>query len=235
MIAKTEIITGITACINEYENTPWFREKKLKVENIFDRVEIFNCQFTQGHIGWLGNSMYIVFRGSDEKGDWWGKFGNFNIRRLMVDDRSPLTTKIETDAWVFEGFKLGWKSAKYLVLDAIDRTGPSEIWVCGHSRGAAIAAICAENISFILNKKKPVYGVYVSSPRPGNEAFRQIHDARVDASMIYIRGDVVPCLPTLCMGARAVGCQIGLWGAWFPPISAPHYPQNVLQAAIKGL
>lgn len=228
-IDKPDILMGVQACLNEYEGVPWFAKHKCKREKIFDREEVFSFGVTQGHIGWLGNDMYIIFRGSDEKGDWWGPTGNFNIRHMLIEDRVPLTKKIETRAWLFEGFWRAYKLTKTYILETVENTNPGTITVCGHSAGGARAAICAENLAFLYPNKK-IYGIYCSSPRPGGAEFRDIHNERVDAVMVYIIGDIVCLTPCLMFGARSVGRQIGYWKWTFPPVAGPHYPFNLLQA-----
>ena len=240
-----ELILRIAqANLNEYEVEDWFKERKCQADwTIFPGYERFKFDLAEGTI-WRNTSemMLIVFRGSHGERDWFGKQGNFNFA-FSRDDVS-LTGKVDTKARVESGFLSEWKMAKDFILAKISDCKPRTIILSGHSRGAAVAAIGAENIAYRIGGAGSVFGCYLSTPRPGNAEFAALHNARVaDALSFYYGDDTVVRLPPEFLGYRHVvdpervpGKNYFLpwnWITFLTSMPFDHYPDLIVGALKK--
>lgn len=118
----------------------------------FDR---FECFTRHQHFGiMLGNTqtVFIAFRGTNERADW---KTNLNI----FFKRSPL-------GWVHRGFmkatELFWPELHQRLLEFRDRNQP--IWITGHSLGGALALLAA--VKFLVEHKLEIAGIYTFGQLP---------------------------------------------------------------------
>ena len=221
---KEKVLIALQGIINDYQEEKWYKKKKLEPKKIFDTEQRFSINLTQGTIAEKEKDLYIILRGSNEKGDWYGKQGNFNFELI--------TKKVKTNIKVAKGMLLAYKDIKSHLFRWIKKH--ENIYICGHSRGSGIGMIAAENIKF-RHPTKNVYGMFFSGPRVGNQKFCDRLENRLEyCGMWFVNGDIVCAVPLLSFGYRQIKNVFGYW-TWecvFPPIAGAHYP-TTLQKCIE--
>lgn len=199
--------TALQAIINQYVMSK--RQESFKTPHaiikLFDDVVSYVRGTTQFHIGFERPSgqkcrMWLVFEGSSDKesADWFGPKGNFNIHLVKTADNFVrLTSKVDTGLMVHEGTLNCWKEAEDPVWEAIEKQDPGMIIVTGHSKGAMIAEIAAENLAFTMPNIS-VSGIFAAPSRTGNDAFVAKLEQRLDDHlMIWCGQDIVPKNPAV--------------------------------------
>ena len=233
---KAEIMKCAYAMLNEYSEKEWFKRRGLKSKKVFADIERFDTESVQGYFGKTKDTLYIVFRGSedDEPGcpDW---KANFNF--------IPITLNIKTNIKVHQGFLLYYKKVKDKILKEAKKH--KRIVVTGHSLGSALATLTAENIKFLYPDKK-VLCLPFSSPMVGNDKFCEHFNGIIDYCLrIWTGQDTVVRVPPWLLGYRHV--KEGKWlpiRAWWNPLrwiltitSWPldHYPDIDVKECEKQL
>lgn len=176
-----------------------------------------------------GDTLTIAFRGTDSKADW---RSNFRFCRKAVPYGNA-----ESPVRVHAGFLAAYKCDAVrgrlhrMMTDSVRR-----VRVTGHSRGAALAALCALDLQY--NFPDRCYeAVLFGCPRVGNAAFARSYDRRVFMTMRVEQGaDVVCHVPPALLGYRHVGmrCRVGPRRAL--PISfLDHLPGRYYMAMFREL
>ncbi len=139
---------------------------------------------TQGFVAMKGRLLYVVFRGTSSKKD---------AQNDASIDKVPFINEGDK---VHIGFLSSWDSVKEIVLKNIYKMSGKydKIVVCGHSLGAAVATLCAYNVSHVYNV--PVECCTIGSPRVGNKTFKDNYDSRnIKTYRIVNNNDVVTHSP----------------------------------------
>lgn len=129
-------------------------------------------------------NIFVVFRGSDSKEDW---FANFQASQ----DPGPLKNT---------GAHEGFQDALYPAVIALTRHVQHEghgrrIWISGHSLGGALCSLYA---GMLIENGLDVYGIYTfASPRPGSAEYEQQLNKLIAGPHYRVvnDGDIVPHLP----------------------------------------
>mmetsp|Transcript_26522 Transcript_26522/g.45398 ORF Transcript_26522/g.45398 Transcript_26522/m.45398 type:complete len:279 (+) Transcript_26522:9-845(+) len=155
-----------------------------------------------GFVGYhpINQTIVVSFRGTDDLENW------------IIDLESAILTpyKNMTGVEVGEGFYKEWNDLSTQVLPAVYNLTtqfPSyQIWVTGHSLGAAISILCAAELAsegYEVNVYN--YGL----PRVGNEAFSDYYRSIVPNTYRVVNGhDVVPHVPLYAMGFYHVPTEV---------------------------
>jgi triacylglycerol lipase len=149
------------------------------------------------------------------------------------------------------GFQAAIDAARGEIERAVELAGDGDkpLFVAGHSLGAALAALAAQQTDGLPGGGGTPRGVYVyGMPRVGGERFRDVYNARLgDITYRLVHGDdIVPCVPFSEIGFRHVGrmlaCASGAKFAEGSPLSdrgsdAPQVtdPHRRFVNGIKGL
>jgi hypothetical protein len=121
---------------------------------------------TQAFVAMKGKSLYVVFRGTSSKKD---------AQNDVSIDKVPFINEGDK---VHIGFKSSCDAVKDVVLkDITKKSGYNKIVVCGHSLGAAVATLCAYNLSHVF-EDTVIECCTIGSPRVGNKTFKNNYDAR---------------------------------------------------------
>lgn len=150
------------------------------------------------------DTMTIAFRGTDSKADWRSNF-RFCKKTIPYDNAaSPIR--------VHSGFLSAYKcDAVRGRLMRMVTPNIRRIRVTGHSRGAALAVLCAVDLQY--NYPDRCFEVVLfGCPRVGNRAFAESYDRRVFMTMRVEQGaDIVTKVPPALFGYRHVGmrCRVG--------------------------
>jgi hypothetical protein len=157
---------------------------------------------TQGFVATKNKSIYVVWRGSESKKDF---------QNDASIDKVPFINEGEK---VHIGFKSSWESVVGDTYDAIDTAlenlqgKATDIVVCGHSLGGAVATLYAHSIK----KHYPHYNiksVTIGSPRVGNKIFKENYDnSGIDTLRIVHNNDLVTHTPYI--GFQHVNYQVRL-------------------------
>ena len=144
---------------------------------------------TQGFVATRDKAIYVVWRGSESKKDF---------QNDASIDKVPFINDGEK---VHIGFKYCWESVVGDTYDAIDTAlenlqgETTDIVVCGHSLGGAVATLYAHSIK----KHYPHYNVKcvtIGSPRVGNKTFKENYDSyEIDTLRIVHNNDLVTHTP----------------------------------------
>jgi hypothetical protein len=157
---------------------------------------------TQGFVATRDKAIYVVWRGSESKKDF---------QNDASIDKVPFLNEGEK---VHIGFKSCWESVVGDTYDAIDTAlenlqgETTDIVVCGHSLGGAVATLYAHSIK----KHYPHYNVKcvtIGSPRVGNKVFKQNYDSyEIDTLRVVHNNDLVTHTPYI--GFQHVNYQLRL-------------------------
>ena len=157
---------------------------------------------TQGFVATRDKAIYVVWRGSESKKDF---------QNDASIDKVPFINDGEK---VHIGFKYCWESVVGDTYDAIDTAlenlqgETTDIVVCGHSLGGAVATLYAHSIK----KHYPHYNikcVTIGSPRVGNKKFKDNYDlSDIDTLRIVHNNDLVTHTPYI--GFQHVNYQLRL-------------------------
>jgi hypothetical protein len=157
---------------------------------------------TQGFVATRDKAIYVVWRGSESKKDF---------QNDASIDKVPFLNEGEK---VHIGFKSCWESVVGDTNEAIDTAlenlqgETTDIVVCGHSLGGAVATLYAHSIK----KHYPHYNikcVTIGSPRVGNKVFKQNYDSyEIDTLRVVHNNDLVTHTPYI--GFQHVNYQLRL-------------------------
>ena len=152
------------------------------------QVRFFDKQSTQCFVANNDQFAIVAFRGSEI----WKKKGKFDWDKVIADLKADVDIRL-TD-WpqggkVHRGFKEALEEVWVDLLPYIrqlDQQG-MQIWMTGHSLGAALATLCA-------GRYGNVQAVYTfGSPRVGNDVFKEKFD--VNTYRIVNNDDIVARVP----------------------------------------
>ena len=169
-----------------------------------------------------GSSLYLVFRGSEQRLDWQT---NFEFSQKVADFKEAVIQGqiVQNQAQVYpygaessSGAKMhrGFVDAYFSVRDQIHaylRSHPvTNVTVTGHSLGGALATLCAVDVQY--NFSTIAIELYTfGSPRVGNGGFRDSFNQRVPNSFRFVYGmDIVPALPRPWQGYSHVDTEYRL-------------------------
>ena len=173
-----------------------------------------------GFIAEYNDRLIICFRGTRK-----------DIRAYISDiDTYPL---LKDGYWgkgtIHNGFYSGWESFKRGITNYISelyKHTKMPIYCCGHSRGGALATLCARHIA--KNMKIPCSCLPSGSPKVGIKAFRDQFDLLpINCTRVVNGYDIVPELPPYDFGFRHIGKLHWLkqprWHKYFRYFSDHHY------------
>ncbi len=175
------------------------------------------------------NLVTIVFRGTDSKAEWTSNLA-FCRKKLPYGNA-------KSHVMVHSGFIDAYNNE--FVRTRIHKLIPDKrcrVIVSGHSRGAALAALCAVDLQY--NFPYLDIAVYLfGCPRVGNKAFAKSYNKRVCRTVRVQNGnDIVTKLPPAIFGYRHVGAAVNIGKARIPFAVSfkAHYPEEYFAGIIRG-
>ena len=115
----------------------------------------------------------------------------------VLADLKAWPTKSETDGWVHTGFKDELDKVWSDVLQYVTKYKAKNLYICGHSLGAAMATLCASR----LPQTKHLYTF--GSPRVGTCSF--VKNLSVPHTRCVNNNDIVTGVPLVLMGYKHHG------------------------------
>lgn len=170
----------------------------------------------------VGPSLYIVFRGSEQRLDWQTNFefsqkeADFQqavIEGQIVQDREqvyPYAAKSSSGAKMHRGFVDAYFSVREQIHTYLREHPTTSVTVTGHSLGGALATLCAVDVQY--NFPSIAIELYTfGSPRVGNSGFAKSFNERVPKSYRFVYGmDIVPAIPRPWQGYSHVDAEYRL-------------------------
>lgn len=195
-----------------FSGFPDIAPESLDLENTGTQCAIFSD---------AGTSIYIVFRGSENRIDW---DTNFNLEQevvkfqqnvlpeKVVGDREqvyPYEEESSSGAKMHRGFASAYMSVREQIHNYLKNHAASSLTVTGHSLGGALATLCAVDLQYNFSNKIKNLDIYTfGTPRVGNNGFRESFNRRVPNSYRFVYGmDIVPALPRPWQGYRHVDTE----------------------------
>ena len=173
-----------------------------------------------------GGLLTIAFRGTDSPKDW---KSNFRFCQKTIPYGNAASS-----IRVHAGFLKAYKSPRVreAILGLIDG-GVKRVRITGHSRGAALAVLCAVDINYHF----PACCLEVllfGCPRVGNAAFAKSFNKRIFTTYnVRNGGDIVTHVPPALFGYRHVGVPLHI-GCRLPYLSAlDHLPRRYCKNLMK--
>lgn len=171
-----------------------------------------------------GTSIYIVFRGSENRIDW---DTNFNLEQEVVEfqqdvleekvvgDREqvyPYEEESSSGTKMHRGFASAYMSVRERIHNYLKNHAASSLIITGHSLGGALATLCAVDVQYNFSNQVKNIDIYTfGAPRVGNNGFRASFNRRVPNSYRFVHGmDIVPALPRPWQGYRHVDTEYRL-------------------------
>lgn len=159
----------------------------------FKNAETFTSGHDFAYTTIEDGKLFIVFKGSDDFKDW------LNNMKCVK--------QIEAGKTIHSGFYESWIGFKNWVNDIIKSNPLSTPNVRGHSRGGALAVLCARHIA--KNLLVPCSCVTYGCPRIGNKKFRdELHLLPIDLTMVKMQYDIICKLAPKIFGYADIGKEI---------------------------
>ena len=197
---KKELKEKLINALN-YSESARLNEKKLKekygagVVFIEDKETDTQCFF------YMPNPYNAVFgfRGTQQMRDWLTDFDGFHTVYPYNNTGS--------DIQVHRGFIKAYKSVRDKIHECIKKNpSVASVHVCGHSLGGALATLCAVDLQYNFGDQMMIQCFPSGNPRVGNKAFVRSYNKRVPLTYrMYMRTDIVPCLPPRWVEKRTKG------------------------------
>jgi len=155
------------------------------------------------------NTLRITFRGTDTPREW---LSNFRFcKKTIPYNNSKSKIRVHT------GFLTSYKTpdVRDKILESINRD-IYYVKISGHSRGAALAVLCAVDIQYNF-PDRDIEVILFGCPRIGNKAFVQSFNKRIHKTIrIENANDIVTKIPFAFMGYRHVGARLHIGSFRFP-------------------
>jgi predicted lipase len=167
------------------------------------------------------NTLRITFRGTETPREW---LSNFKFCKKTIPFNNE-KSKIK----VHTGFLNSYKNPEVRdkILEAVEDDTYC-VKISGHSRGAALAVLCAVDIQYNY-PGRDIEVILFGCPRVGNKWFVQSFNRRVNKAVrIENSNDIVTKVPFAFMGYRHVGARLHVGNLRLPlRFSAnDHYPHK---------
>lgn len=176
---------------------------------IFHRTKDDFC-----YIAAYPDRIVISFEGSTNNiGDWLSNFDPYPL-----DDESYVKKHIGGGT-IHDGFYNAWAKFKewvtIVISEYVSKSKIKDIIVTGHSRGGALAELCARHLA--KNMKLSCSCITFGCPAPGNKAYRdEFRSLPINGTRVVNGWDIVTFVPPHVLGFRH-GCANKVWNkkAWF--------------------
>lgn len=208
-----------------YAKLAYEPQRVRKLENASEMV----CGDDYGFSLVLPRAVIISFQGTGTciPGDFGGKVRDW----ISNFSAFPKMSELEKNGMLIHfGFYEGWKPFKEYIDALIQAPGLSKKrwFVTGHSRGGAIAVLCARHLA--KWRSRPCSCVTYGAPAQGGKLFRnEVNMLPIDLTNIQHGYDIVPTMPPRALGYRHAGKEYWwkerLWHKFFCRV-ADHLPQN---------
>jgi triacylglycerol lipase len=162
----------------------------------FPEIRFYDREGAQAYIFANGNDAVVTCRGT-EPNDWRDVEADLDLGMAMA----------ETVGWVHRGFKHEvdelWPRLEQALVN-----NTRTLWFCGHSLGAAMAAICAGRCRLSYIRSNPRALFTFGGPRVGNH--RYVNYVHIETYRWVNNNDIVTRVPPPWLGYRHKGQEVYL-------------------------
>lgn len=162
----------------------------------FPEIRFYDRDGAQAYIFANGEDAVVTCRGT-EPNDWRDVEADLDLGMAMA----------ETVGWVHRGFKHEvdelWPRLEQALVN-----NTRTLWFCGHSLGAAMAAICAGRCRLSYIRSNPRALFTFGSPRIGNR--RYVNYVHIETYRWVNNNDIVTRVPPPWLGYRHKGQEVYL-------------------------
>ena len=172
--------------------------------------------------------LWVTFRGTDSLKEWKSNLA-FWKKTIPYDNAA---SEIRVHTGFINAYKM--KTVRDKILAAITKD-IHHVKITGHSRGAALAVLCAVDIQYNY-PDRDIEAVLFGCPRVGNKAFAKSYNRRVDKTVRVENGnDIITKIPFPFMGFRHVGAKVHTGMPRLPFIfrRIDHYPHQYLSGLLN--
>jgi len=150
----------------------------------YEIIEVFNVDEVEGFIAKKKDWLYIAFHHTD------------SFKDALNDIRAKKIRCFENGVRIHRGFLMCYEKVANKIYNGLLRNDVDNILITGHSMGAAIATICAYDLSETYCKLN-AYCITTGSPRVGNYKFRREFNKAFKGNAIRLvnGNDIVAQLP----------------------------------------
>lgn len=148
----------------------------------FENVEPFIDASMLGYVVSLEDTSVIVFRGTDDRGDWISNLDVFSVDT----SHGP----------IHGGFFRGYRALQPQIEEILDQHDPETVWITGHSLGGALAVVCAYDL--VENSGRDIHGVMTfGQPMVAQRQLAEhLDEVLLGRYAHYVNGsDLVPRIP----------------------------------------
>jgi len=218
-VAFNQLMMSYASYVDESQIMGWncsFCRNNSEVSSFVVTAIVSNATTgTLGYIGYNGNTIHVVFRGTVSLKNW--------ILDLDAGHSTPYP--IIPGAFVHTGFLDCWYSVRGQLAHALSnllsnssssnptdshrtRSSPfTAIYFSGHSLGAAISVLAAIEIG--VTTGLPITCYNFGDPRVGNKVFAEYFNSKIQTTWRAVnQRDIVPHLPSLDMGFWHIATEV---------------------------
>mmetsp|Transcript_12703 Transcript_12703/g.16543 ORF Transcript_12703/g.16543 Transcript_12703/m.16543 type:complete len:358 (+) Transcript_12703:62-1135(+) len=203
-MSEDEILNSVLASWTAYEGNelsclPFNHSLELLEYRTYGSNRCVIC-FTQSHL-------YIALRGSESINDW---RQNFSLGQISLAEIGFVDTNLEDERKAWSSFHRGFYEKaqnlplKDMISEFSNSFNSSNIIICGHSQGGAVAQLSLALLLLDINNETEQYSsiraVGIGSPYFANQSFQQIiEQSNISKNLITISAgtDIVPCILNL--------------------------------------
>ena len=175
-------------------------------------------------------TLRITFRGTDAIKEW---FSNFRFCKKKIPYNNE-KSKIKVHTGFINSYKA--PNVRDKILASVTN-GTHYIKITGHSRGAALAVLCAVDIQYNF-PERDIEAILFGCPRVGNRAFVNSFNKRVSKTVrVENSNDIVTKIPFAFMGYRHVGARVHIGAFRFPFYFSvsDHLPHNYYSGLLRKI
>ena len=173
-----------------------------EIKELWPEAEYFDIKHIEGLCGVMDGRSVFIFRGTDSLVGWITNV-MFGKKVIPYDGTNP-------EIKVHNGFLQDYLLVRDYIHTKVKEYNTKEILIHGHSKGAAISALCALDLQYNFSDKE--IGCFViGMPRVGNAAFKKSFEGRLpNFTRATYGSDLVPQLPPHCFGFEHLNSFIQL-------------------------
>ena len=225
-VEKDILTTAAQACVNSY-NGRWGNANN----NLFNEQKVFYDAETRWYMGYnkKQQTAYIVFQGTVNKAGW---ENNFDYQQVRFDGARGYIHKGFYRDEVEKVFPDVWKELTKLYHETETRFN---VVVCGHSKGASNALLCAaqlkaQDLPFVCEIKCVAF----APARVGSPVFARTYKKLKIPTMIFKYGNDMVCKvpPPIAPGLIRRRWKF-LWMNYWPTIQLWKHPVKVTHLGAK--
>lgn len=216
---KSSKRTMVETAISLQQHTEWVSQDHKEIDGILDDNgwnlvgDVMRggtvLSGSQAYVATKGDKIVVAFRGTDSDNPL-EKLSNSltdvraTVTKLDFIDDSVRYADVYQEIKVHKGFHNEYEAMRDTIFKYVNRHPDKDLFVTGHSLGAALGILCAFDLA--VHSDREATGYFSGSPRVGGVDFRKAFEAAVPASYrIVVNKDPIPQAPGIVAKYKHVG------------------------------